>query len=743
MKINSRVVIMREAIVKIVHMLTMKRIKVTQRGSNAFVEYNRDDTVRRLNLPYLPDDATDELMDALQGFLDHEVGHILFTENGAAQAAKKKGVHSLWNIVEDTFIERKMTEAFKGSGLNLTRVGDFVLKQYIDKALKERPEHAISTLLMPAIRAWSGQLAFQDYMKDKWHLMERVTVKVGKDVESLVRGVKSSSECIAVAEELFRRIKETPSPNPMSSESSDGEGEESASSPGEKGKPGEGKDKAEPKGDSEKSDKPKGEKDKKEPKKKDDSKSKTNDKDPADKDADDGEDSGKPGSGKPGESEETEGSAGEEGEDGESGEGKGEGAGDDAGDPAPGDLPDLDGKDDKEAGEGEPDKGADSKPKGSGQEGGVSDELDEEAEGPGEQQDDDQPLATTPEHHKSASAGGIGDHDHDPSLIDEIISQPPVDFDEAAAEVISDRAVKEAKDSDYLIFTKDHDKLEVLQVPSYLGEAEVKKLADAVDHMVAPLQKDVERAVAARSAAVWTGGHRTGKLHGSSLMRMRFGRDDVFRRKHENRSKDVAVELLVDDSGSMSGSKVKTATEAAYAFASVLDRMNIVNEVLAFTTHQYPADLMSELMDSQVKMKRRYSRSEPLYMPILKQFTERMTPEVKKRFAHNAIGGVSMRNNVDGECVQIAGLRLMQRRETRKILMVFSDGYPSCSGATGNLNDHLKQVVRELIKRGIETVGFGIESDAVRSFYPKYVLLNDVKDLPGEAIKELKRLLTV
>ena len=192
---SNRVIIMREATVRIVKMLAEKEVKVTQRGARAFVEYSHTGRPLRVNIPYIPDDASDELLDAIQGFMDHEVAHILFTDYRVLAAAKKAGVARLHNIVEDSFIERKMAQAFAGSGLNLRNVGQFFLKTYTDKELAEKPELAEGLLFVPAVRAWAGQTVFIDYMADKWHLMEKVTAALGDAVKE-VPNCATSQDCL-------------------------------------------------------------------------------------------------------------------------------------------------------------------------------------------------------------------------------------------------------------------------------------------------------------------------------------------------------------------------------------------------------------------------------------------------------------------------------------------------------------------------------------------------------------------
>jgi cobalamin biosynthesis protein CobT len=213
----------------------------------------------------------------------------------------------------------------------------------------------------------------------------------------------------------------------------------------------------------------------------------------------------------------------------------------------------------------------------------------------------------------------------------------------------------------------------------------------------------------------------------------------VFRKRHETTSKDVAVSLVIDCSGSMSGSKIHTATQAAYALSSVLERIGISHEVVAFTTGQ-PAASYGELEAEAKKIGRGFTRIEALYMPILKGFNERLKTEVKERFGWLPNSRV-LRNNIDGECVEIAARRLMARRESGKVMIVLSDGAPACQGDMQALQRHLKQVVKNIEKAGVKTVGIGIESSEVTKFYPKNIVLHNVSELPDRVIKELRHLL--
>lgn len=728
MRVNNNVLILREAITKIVPMLTQRSVKVTQQGTRAYVAYSRKThAIERVNLPYIPDDADDQLLAATQGFLDHEVGHILFTDQKAVVKAEKLGIHWLHNLVEDTYVERKMGERFPGSGGHLSRMHGFFLREYIDSQLREAPEQAKNILLVPMFRALAGQTAFIDYMADKWDQVADVVDKLGKDFAKLLKGVNSSWDSLKIAEEAKKRLSSTtpkpkaPPPPPPPAAPPEPPPEDASSEPPE---PGMSCDESEP----------------------------------------DEAAAGDPSGGseplpeaEPVEEQDLEPTA--ESESRPSGAPEGEDIRDELAPEDDGEQGDSDAS--AEAGEGadseaDEDQGDPSDEQGDGMLGGdaaqgdqPSEDCDEQEQtensagetgasgAEGEDEGDAGELGTMP-------AGGAPAENEEPttSLFDELNESPAPDFDEAAAEALSKNARTATKGSQYSLFSRDYDDVSLLEVDEGFNQDLVTRMQKEVDHMIGPLQKTLERAVAARSAAVWTGGHKTGRLHGPSLARISVGRSDVFRRKQTNKTKDVAVELLVDCSGSMwSHRKMVIAAYSAYALSSVLDQLSIPNEVLAFTTKDYPREALEQLVREEQEGGFVYTRRSALRLAIVKGFNERMTPDIRRRFAQLAHCDDMMAENVDGESVQIAARRLMQQRAERKILKVLSDGMPACNGASAALNEHLKEVVRRVEASGVDVIGLGIVSDAVEAFYRSHVVLNDVKDLPTTVMKELHRLL--
>lgn len=202
----------------------------------------------------------------------------------------------------------------------------------------------------------------------------------------------------------------------------------------------------------------------------------------------------------------------------------------------------------------------------------------------------------------------------------------------------------------------------------------------------------------------------------------------VFKKTEYSTSyKKVVVTLLIDESGSMgSDSKYLHARMAAILFSEILDRMRIKFEVIGFSTAwgeargSYPSCV---------------NRNEPLHHIVYKSFNEKL---IKTR-----LGGITYRaNNCDGESLLFAARRIFrQTNSDRKIIFVFSDGYPNAS-TQYNMQDDLKNTVKLCTNSGIEVYGIGVCSDAVKQFYPDWLLISDSRHLPQEFYKKLSSVLS-
>ena len=198
--------------------------------------------------------------------------------------------------------------------------------------------------------------------------------------------------------------------------------------------------------------------------------------------------------------------------------------------------------------------------------------------------------------------------------------------------------------------------------------------------------------------------------------------------------------------------RIVKASDAAYALCSALERVGVKTQVVGFTTGDDDSlrdEAYKELRKIVAKkpdFKGGYDRVESLLMPIYKTFDERLTPNCEQRIA--AIPFLHLRNNADGECVEIAANMLRARQEERKILVVLSDGSPAMASvhASGGhhrerANEHLKNVVADTEESGIEVLGIGIETHEVEEFYPKHIVLDSVSELPSKIVSELSAML--
>lgn len=122
-------------------------IKVVFRGSEAKTDG------RTVIVPSLPDSAPDELVRAVIGFIDHEVGHLLFTDMKFKKSFRDpdKRVKIVTNFIEDCRIERLMGIEYRGAGLNLDFVQGWIFDRYRGKWDQVSP--FMRLLMMCLVRA--------------------------------------------------------------------------------------------------------------------------------------------------------------------------------------------------------------------------------------------------------------------------------------------------------------------------------------------------------------------------------------------------------------------------------------------------------------------------------------------------------------------------------------------------------------------------------------------------------------
>ena len=104
-----------------------------------------------------------------------------------------------------------------------------------------------------------------------------------------------------------------------------------------------------------------------------------------------------------------------------------------------------------------------------------------------------------------------------------------------------------------------------------------------------------------------------------------------------------------------------------------------------------------------------------------------------------------LKENIDGEALEWAHKRMVNRPEARKILMVISDGAPVDDSTlsvnpASYLETHLRDVIKMIENRKqVELIAVGIGHDVTR-YYDRAVTITDVEQLAGTITEQLAAL---
>lgn len=244
------------------------------------------------------------------------------------------------------------------------------------------------------------------------------------------------------------------------------------------------------------------------------------------------------------------------------------------------------------------------------------------------------------------------------------------------------------------------------------------RVNDYITSNAKPLANKLRIALQTRSRDRYEYGQHRGKIHNGSLHRlMREDKPKVFRKRVVSDTLDTAVCLLVDCSGSMSGSKFDMACCGAGALSEALKPLNIPFTTLGFTNH---AD----------------RRDAPMIW-VFNDFGERVpTKELVARFS---LASGLLWENTDGDAIAYAHAQLSKRKEKRKVLIVLSDGTPAGRTWAGDVRPYTKDVISSAEKAGIDVYGIGICDRNVTDYYKKHEVVHDLEDLSRTILTVVNR----
>jgi cobaltochelatase CobT len=334
-------------------------------------------------------------------------------------------------------------------------------------------------------------------------------------------------------------------------------------------------------------------------------------------------------------------------------------------------------------------------------------------------------------------------------------SDRPEDFDATdgndAAEPWRPRDMgrNEPHGPDYRAFTTRFD--EIVGAEDLCDPEELARLRSYLDKqlqhlqgVVARLANRLQRRLLAKQNRAWEFDLEEGMLDPARISRVIIDpfQPLSFKREKDTNFRDTVVTLLLDNSGSMRGRPITVAATCADILARTLERCGVKVELLGFTTRAWKGGQSRESWLAASKPQN------PGRLNDLRHIIYKAADAPWRRARKNL--GLMMREgllkeNIDGEALDWAHKRLLARPESRKILMMISDGAPvddsTLSVNPGNyLERHLRYVIEDIETRSpVELIAIGIGHDVPR-YYRRAVTIVDAEELGGAMTDKLAEL---
>ena len=255
------------------------------------------------------------------------------------------------------------------------------------------------------------------------------------------------------------------------------------------------------------------------------------------------------------------------------------------------------------------------------------------------------------------------------------------------------------------VASNDDNALRVAQVSprdfSNLSPAAVKEAKSATSVLKHRLQSLLQASVLKKNRP-----SRRGRLDTASLHGLFVGNPKIFRRSGVRIGLNTAVHLLIDVSSSMRSS-IGLSSVTAYTLCEALSQTpGIKVEATAFPG----LPLGPKRNDAWATV-----------APILKY-----GQAFHQKFDLTAEGSTPM-----GEALWWALQEMVPRPESRKIILILTDGDPDSLGNT-------KTAIAEALRLGFEIYGLGLNSSSIKHLLPgRSIVINQLADLPQAMFKLL------
>ncbi|WP_456388654.1 cobaltochelatase subunit CobT [Profundibacter sp.] len=304
-------------------------------------------------------------------------------------------------------------------------------------------------------------------------------------------------------------------------------------------------------------------------------------------------------------------------------------------------------------------------------------------------------------------------------------------------------------DPNYMVYCTDFD--EEIRAEDLAEPAELERLRAYLDQQLEPLKGAVsrlanrlQRRLQAQQNRSWEFDLEEGTLDAGRLARVIANPTTPlsFKQEKDTEFRDTCVTLLIDNSGSMRGRPISIAAICADVLARTLERCQVKVEILGFTTRAWKGGQCREqwLGSGREQTPGRLNDLRHIIYKSADAPWRRVRPNLGLMMKEGLL-----KENIDGEALEWAHRRMVGRPESRKILMVISDGAPvddsTLSVNPANyLEKHLRDVIEMVEKRKmVELLAIGIGHDVTR-YYERAVTITDVEQLAGAMTEQLASL---
>lgn len=250
-------------------------------------------------------------------------------------------------------------------------------------------------------------------------------------------------------------------------------------------------------------------------------------------------------------------------------------------------------------------------------------------------------------------------------------------------------------------------------------ETDYESVLREVAPLITLLENELRDVFVRRRASRWDKGHRSGKRIDVQAFIQEEAKDisisdtKMFMKHELPHEEDYAIEILVDLSGSMRGSKIKETFKAVVVLTEVLNTLGVKISVTGFNDHLIDFQKFDENYDDELRSK------------MIKMLDEVDTDGAQ--------------HNDDGWAVKQVSDNLIKQEEKIKLLFVLSDGEPAPSEEHESFD--LNEIVDSIAQAGkVRVIGLGIGSGTqhVNKYYKEAIANVNVREFAERFVDKVK-----